>query len=271
MPVKLLPVTAYRGVEALEPEETGRSHGTHIASVQFEESLISQAYVKFCGPSEHTLFNEVLGYLLTHHLEIMQPRFGAVIVVPVAKLRKTTNLVPDWVPYEDEYPAWCTEVVKAKSLNVKYNYTERQMVEKYFQIFKSSKSWFSSVAAFDEWVINTDRNAGNILQLSPRVFSIIDHGKIFDNSVAWRALGANGLNNRNILRKVIEAKGEPHKTELHKAMAAHSERHQAVLHKAKPAITDWANLFDNIDSYIVNVALKSRSDINWLKDELRII
>ncbi|MGJ8686120.1 MAG: hypothetical protein ACSHWQ_01485 [Spongiibacteraceae bacterium] len=267
MPVKLLPDSAYRGVEAADPDEVGRSYGTHVASVKFEEGVISPAYVKFCGPKERPLFNEVLGYLLAHHLEIRQPRFGAVIIVPVEKLRKTTNLVPNWVPRQKNYPAWCTEVVQAKSLNIQYNLCAQKMVDKYFEIFKSSKSWYSSVAAFDEWVMNTDRNAGNILQLSPKVFSIIDHGRLDETTWHW----FTGLNKSNILRQAVEDRGEPHRTELHNAMALHAERHHEVITSVLPDIESWIDRFDTIDKSATRDALTARSTPNWLKDELRVI
>lgn len=71
-------------------------------------------------------------------------------------------------------------------------------------MFHSCKNWYGAIAAFDEWLANVDRNAGNILKLSSNVYSIIDHGRIFGN------LDHNNLNDtefrhENLMKGLIES------------------------------------------------------------------
>jgi hypothetical protein len=270
MPVQLLHQSSYAGMEVRKPDQTGINVGTHIAAVRFNaNSNPSQAFVKFCGPSEHDLFYEVLGYTLAHHLGIRQPPRAAVIIVPLDLIRKSGGLIPDWIPKTiTAIPAFCTELSPSRSIS--YLYETDAIMAKYQHLFKDCHNWYACVSAFDEWLANNDRNAGNILQLSPEVYSVIDHGRLFDNKPP-SAVHTRDLKSDNKMYSVIPSLGVKNVEKLNNSMAAASSNHDNARNKALPAIAKWLKIFNQIDEEIVLRFIQERSESNWMEDRVGVI
>ena len=291
MPISLLDESFYLGAQCIELDYTGVTPATHIAAVKFDkDDKPTRAYVKFCGPDsvdyqelgklnleqiglifEKRLFNEILAYTLAHHLQIRQPPRAAVIVLPLKKFRENDWPLPQWIPDSlDRIPAWCTEESPSRAISYIYK-TEDLIVNHYFQIFESCKNWYGAVSAFDEWLANRDRNGGNILKLSPKVYSIIDHGRIFNN-LDFSALSNTNIESRNIMRNLIErSRDRGHLSKLYNAMVLASDNHKPALDKSINDIKKWINFFNSIDEDTVLRFIKDRASDSWMSDRLGIL
>lgn len=291
MSIALLDESYYLGAQCPNPDEVGVSEATHIAAVKFSaEDKPTRAYIKFCGPDEvdfhelgeltldqigliheKRLFNEILAYTLAHHLHIKQPPRAAVIILPLTKFRENNWPIPHWIPDNvDRIPAWCTEESPSRSISYIYK-TENLIRQHYLQIFQSCKNWYGTVSAFDEWLANTDRNGGNILKLSSNVYSIIDHGRIFNN-LDFSALINTNISSRNIMRNLVELgsnHGEHNK--LYSAMVMASDSHKPALDKSITEIKKWLNLFNSIDEATVLRFIEDRSSDSWMSNRLGVL
>ncbi len=271
MPVQFLPSSSYVGMEVTTPDEVGINVGSHIAAVRFSnDKKPTKAYVKFCGPSAHDLFYEILGYILAHNLGIKQPPRAGMIIVPLNPIRQHGGSLPNWIPKEEKVmPAFCTELSPDRSIRYLYK-TDSLMTKKYQELFNGCHNWYACVSAFDEWLANNDRNAGNILQLSDRVYSIIDHGRIFDNQPP-SLVHTKDLSSVNLMRSVIPPLGDKSVERLNNSMAEASNKHDLARNKALPSIARWLKFFNNIDKSIVLKFMEERSKINWMEDRVGVI
>jgi hypothetical protein len=270
MPVQFLHSSSYAGMETLNPEQVGINVGSHIAAVRFEgDKAPTKAYVKFCGPSEHDLFYEILGYILAQNLGIKQPPRAALIIAPLDLIRKHGGVLPDWIPKNAQsMPAFCTELSPSRSIS--YLYKADALLAKYQDLFINCHNWYASVTAFDEWLANNDRNGGNILQLSPNVYSIIDHGRLFDNK-SPSIIHTKGLLAKNLMRGVITGMGDKNVEKLNNSMALASGKHNPARSKALPSIDKWLKIFNQIDESIVLKFIQERSEANWMEDRVGVI
>jgi hypothetical protein len=272
MLVKFLPSSAYMGIEVQNPEETGITEGSHIAAINFPgEKRPVRCYVKFCGPQEYDLFYEILGYTLAHKLGIKQPDKAGVIIVPIKRIRDNGGIVPRWIGSDVEYyPAFCTQESPVRSIRYLYN-TNALLLSKYQDLFINNHNWYSTVSAFDEWLANNDRNGGNILKLSDKVYSIIDHGRLFDNK-APSNVHTKDLVSENKMHDVINnTLGDKDREKLNNSMAAASHNHSNARYKSISEIKEWLTFFDGIDESIVNSFIDERSRENWMENRVGVI
>lgn len=273
MKVEFLPSTSYLGIEVQNPQEIGISEGSHIAAIEFPgDKRPTRSYVKFCGPEEFCLFYEILGYTLAHYLQLKQPDRAAVVIVPIQKLLDVGAGLPEWIPEGTEYmPAFCTVEAPVRSIRYIYN-TDDLLRSKYAEIFKKCGSWYACVAAFDEWLANNDRNGGNILMLSDSVYSIIDHGRLFDNKHPNVKRHTKDLISQNLMKLVIEEKGAERDIDVLKnGMTIASHKHSSATKNSEAEIKQWIERFQSIDEEVVLRFIKDRCEGNWMEDRVGVI
>lgn len=292
MSIPLLNESFYLGAQCIDLDYTGVSPATHIAAVKFSaEDKPTRAYIKFCGPDkvdyqelgqltpdqidlifEKRLFNEILAYTLAHHLHIKQPPRAAVIILPLNKFRENNWPIPHWIPdYLDRIPAWCTEESPSRSISYIYKTGGPSVFLQYTNMFQNCKNWYGTVSAFDEWLANSDRNGGNILKLSSNVYSIIDHGRVFNN-LSFSALTNTDIVSRNIMRDAIEigSKHDDH-NKLYSTMVMASDSHKPALDKSITEIKKWLNFFNSIDEATVLRFIEDRASNSWMSNRLGVI
>lgn len=178
----------------LAPVQRGASF-SHMAQVDFDGHLAS-AYVKLDRPNTAALFNEAIGYLGCRLLDIPAPAHAAILEVEPHQLAGLAG-VPNWVAStEGPLLAWATEDMGGQSLAQWHRSTGD---EDNLWIAVLGTPLGAQLSAFDEFLSNADRNAGNILQLSPKRFAAIDHGHLLGGSM-WPVMGITPCSESDLLR-----------------------------------------------------------------------
>lgn len=281
----MLPAENYCGPQGPDPDSVGITAGTHTAAIMFPgEKHPKRCYVKFLGPDGNgvyphdvtnsfvvrRLLNEVSAYTLAHHLKIRQPPRAAVILIEKSIFIANKWPLPPWADTESHVALWCTEEETAR--NITYIYKTDALLEWAYQnMFKEVTNWYGSVSAFDEWVANNDRNGGNILKISDKVFSIIDHGRAFFN-LPYSCVNSPGSHYRNIMLEVIESsKSAKDSSTLYSSMLFSADKHDDAFNKSYKELAAWADIIGNADFGSIIEFLRERSQVGWMRNRLGMV
>ena len=172
-------------VTALGAVAGGKDARTHLALINHNNAtrrwyvkLVPRASATAAGLPVRGLINEIVGYTLAHHAGLPQPQC-ALIRVPHTVLRAMHGNLG-----EDANPAADNEVCFASLEAHDPRHRNEGMAKLLYRDFADIQSklldWsdLPAVMAFDTWVANIDRNTGNLIQVGPGEFSVIDHGRI---------------------------------------------------------------------------------------------
>lgn len=160
------------------------------------------------------IVSEALGYALAKSCDLPVPDTAGVILlprsyIPAPALQRADALTPG-SQRQEEFLAWFSEDMRYPNL-IQHHLTgvtaqdlqERLVRRISHQLTEHEQA--PALASFDEWTLNTDRNAGNLLQGPGGQLILIDHGRLFiDPSWLPHQLGAYPRTSRNRVVDCIE-------------------------------------------------------------------
>lgn len=241
----------------------GCDANTHKARVEFEPGTPVDAYVKVYdeGDAPKGLVNELIGYVLAKHADIDVPVRSAIMLLSNAQ----TGYLPDgFRPMKDasgSVVAWCVEDVGGNTPKQAFRWTEEQGLE---ALRDDLKKWqkLVDVVALDAWVLNEDRNLGNLVRMAPGQYAVIDHGRVCTGN-AWAVpLDRARVSHTN---KLALAAWDSHDVEqapakVRSGVLSAFEAHATVLAKADLDLLEWLpRLVEGLEEQDVKDFLQQRA------------
>lgn len=179
--IPILPSHAWVEFRGL-PKTKGLNQTTHLASIKAPDGRLHRCYVKMVPPDWPTPLTEAIAWLLAEALDLPRPMFAAIVTVPIPKLRQHMPLDQHWLKH-NEYLAFCAEVVDGKSPVQGWRWTAWYRLKKFYQ-----RQEVRRISAFDQWLENQDRHAGNLLKRANGECVPIDNEHVL-YSLLWASVG----------------------------------------------------------------------------------
>lgn len=267
--ITLLPTTAWREFRGV-PTQKGLNQTIHLASIEDATGKLHRCYVKGCPPNWMTPLTEAIGWLLAEALDLPRPEFAALVMVPLDKLREHIQLDQHWLNYP-EMLAFCTSAVDGKSTSHGWKWLAHLRARK---IYKRPE--VARIGAFDYWVDNQDRNAGNMIVKTDGQCVPIDNEFILYSHL-WAGKVPFTIGHRSLLIESAQHLSGMAHSRFKIEMARHSKLHEAVLKAASPTLEQAVRRLipDTVQANAVWLGvqqyLASRADPDWLAGELGVI
>jgi hypothetical protein len=258
--IQILDQSAWREFRG-RPSISGVNNTTHLAKIADKSGKLHSCVVKLLPTSEPSLLAESIGWLLARSCNIKCSPFGAIVLVPVAELRKSMPIGPPYDTYPT-CPAWCSAFIEGNSL---------KSVMTWNFVLATRTSLFAKdmrrIASFDVWSDLQDRNVGNVISCPDGSYAAIDHETIL-HGLLWTKLTGksyvkNSINDfaratlsneeyQQFLTDMVDA-ANAHSTGLNSAQTAISD----IIHKIRPSAAK------SLASDILTM-LTERSKPGWL-------
>lgn len=266
--IPILPETAWREFRDA-PKARGQNQTIHQALIADASGQEHKCFVKACPAHYPMPLAEGLAWLALEALGLPRPKFAALLVLPVHRLRTCMTLDQHWsnIPYA---LAFCSSTVEGKHITSSWQWLSRIRAARAF-----SREDIAKIAAFDMWVENQDRHAGNVIRDKAGTYVPIDNELIL-YTLLWVALGF--AYEPRSLRAQAQALLKPAgyaKFEV-SMMLASKDHHSAFL-KVSPALQQlvFALVSDPVMATNTTTAilqfLGQRAQPDWLANELGLI
>lgn len=228
----------------------GQDAYTHKALIAFHDGPAVQAYVKiYCAvAAPRGVVNEIVGYKLAAHRGIAVPHRSAVMrLLP----RQCSFLPREATPITDHdglVVAWCVEDLGGETPKQIYNLRKAAGTAIVEDIAKWSK--VPDVIALDAWLLNEDRNLGNLVRLGKGRYAVIDHGRVCTGNAWSPPLDRKRKDHRNVLAEivwsdpVVENAPIPSCRSLIDSLGSHT----AVLAAAEFELAEWLDELEGADA-----------------------
>ena len=166
----------------MEKTAEGRDAFTHKALIKYHDvDKVIDSYVKiYCqNVAPKGLVNELIGYTLAKRSGLSVPYRAAVLLL---NSEQAAFLPPKIAPLQSSQGhvvAWCVQSLGGKTPYQAYNYADNPS-EALATIREDFKKWkeLPEVASLDAWLLNEDRNLGNLVRLGKGRYALIDHGRV---------------------------------------------------------------------------------------------
>lgn len=213
----------------LEPVNEGAQF-THMARVNFAGE-IATAYVKLYPRDSGGLIGETLGYVAAAAHDIPRPQHAAILQLWPEQLAGLP--LPPWLDAsEGAINAWCCERVPGKSLEHYYRCGE-QDDDLWRQVLTSLNA--AAIVGIDEWIANRDRNNGNLIRLSPKVWAVIDHGEALGSQL-WPQTQPQDFGISQLLQHANDLLKEDRRKTLRSGVLNAATTHQALVVDLEPLL-----------------------------------
>jgi hypothetical protein len=266
MSVDILDASAWREYRG-RPSSAGINETTHLAKIADRSGRLRDCFVKLMKPGTPALLCEALGWLLARAAGVQCPDFAAIVLVPVAELRRHGPL-PAEFDRAALAPAWCSEIVAGKSV--------RQVHKMSFVVARAAclrSKDARKIAAFDQWSDLRDRNFGNVIQSSKGGYVAIDHETLL-HDLLWEPSGISWTEHSLLehARKALKT-GDFQRFQLD--MAAAAKDHDHALKAAQPSVDEIIVKLLPAQAQALGDAIKGalaeRSAPGWMSDKLKVI
>lgn len=266
MSVEILDASAWREYRG-RPSSAGINETTHLAKIADKSGRLRDCFVKLMQPNTPALLCEALGWLLARAAGVQCPDFAAIVLVPVAELRRHGPL-PSTFNGSAVAPAWCSEIVVGKSV--------RQVHKMSFVLARANclrSKDARKIASFDQWSDLRDRNFGNVIQSSKGGYVAIDHETLL-HDLLWAPSGTTWTQHSLLehARKALKS-GDFQRFQLD--MAAAAKGHEQALEAAQVSIDEIIVKLLPAHAPTLGAAIKGalreRSAPGWMSDKLKVI
>ena len=185
--IQYLPSDMY--IEYLRGATDGVSGATHLASVKWNDGIERDSWVKIYAENKpRGLINEMIGYLLGKSLNLpIPPKAGFLQIENKVLHPNLVSLLSPVDQYRGFTFAWVSEDVQGDNLRIEIenNPSSMNVLIEYFSSCMKDWSELPSLIAFDDWILNSDRNLGNSIHLPDKTFCLIDHGECLKGG-SWK-------------------------------------------------------------------------------------
>lgn len=132
------------------------------------------------------IVSEALGYILASTSGLSTPSVAGVIALGADQLPADvlSDLIKIGGSRQPSYLCWFSKDMEHPNLKQRHLsgialpvFEERRLRRLAVLLAKHADS--AKIVAFDDWLLNSDRNLGNILQAASAALMLIDHGRIF--------------------------------------------------------------------------------------------
>lgn len=267
MSIQVLDTTAWREFRG-SPDIKGLNKTTHLAKIADASGKLHDCYVKLLEPNTPALLCEAIGWLIARASGVACSPFAGIVFIPLDELRKNMKL-PEWLDRYDVYPAWCSEVIRGKTVI---------QVHKWFLLAASKKCLRSkdarAMAAMDVWVDNRDRNYGNVVRVSSGNYVSIDHETVL-HDLLWIPVGKH-FARRSLVDMAVQHLSQDDRDQFLVDMATTAELHQNGFNVSKKHVVEIIEKIvhpSKIQQFVPLVCdfLESRAKPGWLANEIGVI
>jgi hypothetical protein len=261
--IPILPETSW--LEFRGQGNAGQNLTCHQALILDSKGQEHRCFVKAAPQGNPMPFTEAVGWMVADALDLPRPKFAALLLLPMQKLRQHLKLDQHWLGYTHAL-AFCTSTVEGKHVASRWRWVAQLRKA---QAFKHPD--IARIAAFDHWVENRDRHTGNFIHTRSGQYVPIDNEYIL-YSIIWAAsvvVAHQSL--RNEARNALTAAGFQ---KFESAMVVASGLHESALHAAAPSVQRLAAVMhpDQAESVVFAAAilqfLSQRAHPAWLPNEL---
>lgn len=168
-------------VAVLARAADGQMAETYLCNIRWSSGDVEQGYVKIYRKSLNlALVNELTGFILGKACDLPVPSKAAFIKLP-------SDVFFDKNP-ADPFDEWAFVVKAVPGLSPGSLY-QKDLLPECAALLQVVASWskVSDTIAFDDWIANQDRHAGNILVAGPNDIHLIDHGNL-PIKIDWQAI-----------------------------------------------------------------------------------
>lgn len=266
--IPILPETAWREFRSA-PKTKGQNHTTHQALIADANGQEHKCFVKASPPGYPMPLAEGLAWLVLNALGIHRPKFAALLILPVYKLRSCMPLDQHWttVPYA---LAFCSSTVDGKHVTSPWQWLAKLRAARAFQHDDVAK-----IAAFDSWVENQDRNMSNFLRTKSGDYVPIDNEAIL-YTLLWVGMGITYAH-RSLKEQAMALLKPAGFTKFQVSMMLASKNHQAAFVSVAPALQQLIHALvpdpiqaTNATTNILQF-LGQRAAPDWLANQLGLI
>lgn len=266
--IPILPATAWREFRNA-PKAKGQNQTTHQALIADASGQEHKCFVKVCPAHYPMPLAEGLAWLALEALGLPRPKFAALLILPVHKLRTCMPMDQHWadIPYA---LAFCSSTVEGKHITSSWQWLARVRAARAF-----SREDIAKIAAFDMWVENQDRHAGNFIRDKAGAYVPIDNELIL-YTLLWTAMGF-AYEHRSLKAQAQVLLKTAGYAKFETSMMLASKEHHPAFLKVSPALQQLvvALVADPVMATNTTAAilqfLGQRAQPHWLANELGLI
>lgn len=266
--IPILPETAWREFRSA-PTTRGQNHTTHQAVIADANGQEHKCFVKASPPGYPMPLAEGLAWLVLDALGLPRPKFAALLILPVYKLRTCMPLDQHWAAVPHAL-AYCSSTVDGKHITSPWKWLARIRTARAFQHEDIAK-----IAAFDSWVENQDRHASNFIRTKSGDYVPIDNELIL-YTVLWVAMGFT-YTHHSLKDQALSLLKPPGYTKFKVSMMLASKNHHAAFTSVAPALQQLVHALvaDPVEATNATTAivqfLGQRAHPDWLANQLGLI
>jgi hypothetical protein len=261
--IPILPETAW--LEYRGPGKAGQNLTCHQALVADSNGKQHKCFVKAAPHGNPMPFTEAVGWMVADALGLPRPKFAALLLLPIPKLRQHLKLDQHWHGYSHAM-AFCTSSIDGKHVTGRWPWLAHLRKARAFQ-----HSDVPRIAAFDHWVDNRDRHSGNFLRTRDGGYIPIDNEYILF-SIVWAATTSVIYRSlRDEARSVLTPSGF---AKFEASMLVAAQAHIAALQAAAPNVQRLVAVMHSDPAEGSSAAtailqfLTQRAQPGWLANEL---
>lgn len=268
--ITILPSGAWREFRGVPPR-SGLNTTGHFALISDGSGDERKCFLKLINLERSPgLLCEGLGWIFARSAGVRVPEFATIVMVPLDRIRLSVSL-PPWLDDYSEYPAWCVEAVDGKSL---------AEISKWIFLLRRRQCLSSkdtpTLASFDIWADNRDRNFGNVIRTKKGEYIAIDHEALLHDLVVQGMYGIK-YEERSLLKEagkhMESAKFQRFQYDVVSAAHKHESALQSVVQAAGQYVfnittspADGSALWQSIYNY-----LYLRAQVGWMSNFMGMI
>jgi hypothetical protein len=266
--IPILPETAWREFRSA-PKVRGQNQTIHQALIIDASGQEHKCFVK-ASPAHYPMpLAEGLAWLALDALGLPRPKFAALLILPIHKLRACMPMDQHWSGIQHAL-AFCSSTVEGKHITSAWQWLARVRAAKAF-----TREDIAKIAAFDMWVENQDRHAANFIRDKAGTYVPIDNELIL-YTLLWVSMGF-GYEHRSLKAQAQALLKPAGYAKFEVSMMLASKDHHPAFLKVSPALQQLVQTLvrDPIRATQTTTAilqfLGQRAQPDWLANELGLI